>query len=100
MAAIRPLRLEALEPRLMLSSLPELQAGFLVQDGGALLEVDYTSVATVVDWDNDGCADLVVGQFTSGNVILFPNQGTAAAPAFNGSSPVQSGGTPITTEYG
>ena len=34
----------------------------------------------VVDWDGDGDGDLLVGQFGSGILWIFENEGTAAAP--------------------
>jgi len=79
---------------------PDLEAGVLLYDGTAPLEVNYHSAVTVVDWDNDGKKDLVVGQFYYGNVWLFVNQGTNSAPLFNGGSLIESGGTAITTTYG
>ena len=79
---------------------PSLQAGVFVQDGGAPLSVEYHAAPEVVDWDNDGRKDLVVGQFVSGRIHLFLNTGTDAAPAFSGSSFIQSSGSPIQVSYG
>ena len=69
-------------------------------DGSSFLEVTYCSTPTVADWNNDGAKDLIVGQFTSGYIWLFLNQGTNLNPVFNGGSKIESGGTPITTSYG
>jgi hypothetical protein len=76
-----------------------LEAGVLIQDGGLPLLVQGQAVPRVVDWDNDGKKDLIVGQYTNGNIRLYLNQGTNNAPAFNGYTLIQSGGTPITTSY-
>jgi hypothetical protein len=43
--------------------------------------------------------DLLVGNSTPGNVLFFQNLGTDAAPAFNGSSNIQAGGSDITDDY-
>ncbi len=82
------------------ADVPDLEAGVLIQDGTEPLEVNLHSSCTVVDWNNDGKKDLVVGQFYYGNIWLFLNQGTDANPVFNGGSLIQSNGSPITTTYG
>ncbi len=79
---------------------PDLKAGVKIEDGTGLLEVQYCSAPTAVDWNNDGAKDLVVGQFTQGYIWLYLNQGTNLNPVFNGGSMIESNGTPITTTYG
>jgi hypothetical protein len=79
---------------------PLLKDGVKIMDGSAFLEVTYCSTPTVADWNNDGAKDLIVGQFTSGYIWLYLNQGTNLNPVFNGGSKIESGGTPITTSYG
>jgi hypothetical protein len=81
-------------------ALPVLEPGVYIQNGGTNLQVSYCSAPTVVDWNNDGRKDLVVGQFTSGNVWRFLNVGTDANPVFNGGSLIQCAGTNIATTYG
>jgi hypothetical protein len=71
-----------------------------IQDGDKALKVQSDSIPTCADWNNDGAIDLVVGQFTSGNIWLYLNQGTNANPIFNGGDKIESAGTPITTTYG
>ncbi len=79
---------------------PELEAGVYLKDGGQTLEVNGTAVPFAVDWNNDGRKDLLVGQFTNGNIWLFLNQGTDINPVFNGKETVKSNGSAITTTYG
>ena len=79
---------------------PELEAGVYIYDGSQPLGVDRHSTPTVVDWNNDGKKDLVVGQYGYGYIWLYLNQGTDRNPVFNGGSLIQSGGSPITTTYG
>lgn len=45
----------------------------------------------VVDWNNDGKKDLIVGE-REGKVFIYINSGTNAAPVFNGSTLLQVGG--------
>lgn len=71
-----------------------------IKDGGIDLKVDGVPVPTVVDWNNDGKKDLVVGQFIQGHIRLYLNQGSDLNPVFNGFSYIQSNGAPITTTYG
>jgi hypothetical protein len=78
---------------------PTLETGVLIQDSGSSLVVQYCAVPRVVDWNNDGKKDLVIGQYTNGNVRLYLNQGTNTAPVFNGFTLIQSGGVPITTSF-
>jgi len=45
-----------------------------------------------VDWNNDGKKDLVTGTYP-GQILLFLNQGTDAAPVFNSTAYIQVGGS-------
>lgn len=106
---------ERLEPRLLLDAAPDLggaavaesgpypglEAGVLIDDNGSPLISDFMSAPEVVDWNNDGRKDLLVGQFTQGYIWLFLNEGTDAAPVFSlPGSKIYSGASPITTSYG
>jgi len=98
--ALIPLPLEPLEVRLLLSA-PSLLAGVQLRADGQTIAVDGgDSVPYVVDWTNDGKKDLLVGQFTDGNVHLFNNIGTGSNPVLTSSGLIQSSGSPITTTYG
>ncbi len=63
-----------------------LGAGEVVQAGGEDLVVDGNSVPSYVDWNNDGLADLVVGdggcESGFGKVRIYLNQGTLEVPDF------------------
>ncbi len=72
----------------------DLDAGVYVQKGGAPLNVDRHSAPTVVDWNNDGMKDLLVGEFP-GYVWLFINTGTDAAPVFTSGSKLKANGSDI-----
>jgi len=79
---------------------PVFKEGTYVLDGAIPLEVDRHSNPFVVDWNNDGLKDLLIGQFTYGYIWLYLNQGTDLNPVFSGGSMIQSSGSPITTSYG
>ena len=76
-------------------------AGTKIQANGSDMIVDtYASVPCVVDWNNDGAKDLLVGCFFDGNVHLFLNSGSNSAPVFTTSIMLQAGGTFISVAYG
>ncbi len=71
-----------------------------LQDGNEDLRAPSTrSAPTVVDLDLDGRKDLVVGN-TYGEVVLYRNVGTDAAPLFDGYEYIHSSGVPIDLEFG
>lgn len=79
----------ALEPGVMLTT-----------NGGGALQVNLYSTPSVVDWNNDGRRDLLVGQFYYGNVSVFTNQGPADEPCLSAGTILKSGLADLTTSYG
>lgn len=59
----------------------------------------YT-VPCVVDWNEDGKKDLLVGCFYYGNIYLYLNSGTNNAPVFTTGSKLKADGTDISVNYG
>lgn len=45
----------------------------------------------VIDWNDDGKKDLLVGQFGGGKLRVYLNKGEDAAPQFDGFAYVQAG---------
>ena len=82
------------------AAIPELDEGVYIQSGSGPLTVKYFTAPSVIDWNNDGKKDLLIGQFNNGNVWLFLNQGTDAQPAFGAGQRLVVGGAYITTTYG
>lgn len=79
---------------------PDLEDGVFLKEGGEHLNVGGYPVPTVVDWDNDGDNDLLIGQYSNGRIILYLNQGSNRKPRLAGGVPIESGGSPIETSYG
>ena len=73
---------------------PGLHTGAYILDGIVPLKVYGQAVPTVIDWNNDGKKDLVVGE-NLGYVWLYINQGTQTDPVFDGGTLIESGGVPI-----
>lgn len=69
-----------------------LQEGVKVEADGKAIDVDVGHlVPVVIDWNEDGKKDLLVGQFSGGKIRLYLNQGTDAAPALKDFSYLQAG---------
>ena len=76
-------------------------AGTRIQANGNNMKVDtYASVPCVVDWNEDGKKDLLVGCFDYGNVFLFLNSGSNTAPVFTTGTMLQAGGSAISVAWG
>jgi hypothetical protein len=82
---------------------PEFDAGTLLQVGqvGNQIDIDVGSRATptVVDWNNDGNKDLVVGA-ASGRVTVFVNEGPDSLPYFRVPQYAMLGDAPLTVPSG
>jgi len=64
------------------------------------IQLSNNSWPFVVDWNEDGRKDLLVGQEGIGsacNVFVYLNQGADSLPVFEDSTPVLSGGSPISS---
>lgn len=77
------------------------EAGFKIAAGGKPIDVEIGHlVPDVVDWNNDGKKDLVVGQFKEGAIRLYLNEGTDSKPVFGEFSLLAAGGKPIKLDAG
>ncbi len=73
---------------------PILAPGVQLMAGGSALVVAARATPYFYDWDGDGLNDLLCGD-GNGGVNFFKNIGTAHAPVFAPSVPVQAGGIPL-----
>ncbi|OPX30062.1 MAG: hypothetical protein B1H09_05550 [Gemmatimonadaceae bacterium 4484_173] len=63
---------------------------------GSVIDVGSNSAPVVVDWNNDGLLDLLIGnEASSQGIRLYLNSGTAANPVITTWSYIQSNGTDI-----
>ncbi len=74
---------------------PEIQNRGRIQNGAGDLKVNLYASPAVVDWNNDGAKDLLVGQAADAKILLYLNQGTDLNPVFNGYTFVEMNGQPI-----
>jgi len=77
-----------------------LEPGKMIFDGDKPLVLGHTESPEVVDWNEDGKKDLLVGTFNEGKAVIFINEGSDKAPVFKGGTPVMVGGSPLKVGYG
>lgn len=82
------------------ADMPGILPGVKIKDGSSDLKLSSYVNPTVVDWNNDGLTDLLVGEFHQGKIALFLNQGTNLNPVFDGYIYLESSGLPITVGWG
>jgi WD40 repeat protein len=88
-----------LTPQQLSASVLNLGAEELVQAKGSDIQVAGYSVPCLADWNNDGLADLVIGEGgsgSSGKVCIYLNGGTSADPQFADHFYAQSKGADLT----
>jgi hypothetical protein len=79
----------------------DFQRGFMLKAAGEFIDVKVGHlVPHVVDWNNDGKKDMVMGQFSGGAITLFENIGTDEAPVFGEGQKLYAGGKPIKLDAG
>jgi VCBS repeat protein len=72
----------------------ELLPPFRVEAKGGSIDVDIGhSAPWVTDFDGDGIADLLVGQFGEGKLRIYRNKGTKTEPKFDSFALFQAGGS-------
>lgn len=79
---------------------PVWQTPYQLTCAGTIIDVGYYGAPCVVDWDGDGLKDLVLGQFTNGNIRFYKNEGTNENPVFNSYTLLYADGAPIALPYG
>jgi|GEM_PF-1343335 len=98
---VRDLAVGALDGKLHLfinegtTSEPDFRVEQFAQENSSDLVVPSSRLSPqVLDLDDDGKKDLLAGN-TNGQVLLYSNVGTDAAPVFSGYAPVEADGVPI-----
>ncbi|MCI0513458.1 VCBS repeat-containing protein [candidate division KSB1 bacterium] len=81
-------------------TLPPFNSGSRIQASGRDLQVEFAAVPCLVDWNDDGKNDLLVGCYLNGNVYLYLNSGTNVNPSFTTRTKVQADGTDLSVGFG
>jgi hypothetical protein len=82
------------------ASPPIYQNPVFLQAGGVNIDVSYYGSPCVYDWNGDGLKDLILGEFDYGNIRLYLNSGTNAAPVFTTYTLMEADGVDIALPYG
>ncbi|MCP4711860.1 MAG: hypothetical protein GY869_24840, partial [Planctomycetes bacterium] len=82
------------------ASIPKLTAPVPIIDKDKLMWSGRTACPEMVDWNNDGKRDLLVGMFSKGQIMLFTNTGTDTAPEFETGELLTAGGEEIHVGFG
>ena len=80
--------------------IPDFENGQLIYDGAFAIDVGYFGSPFMYDWNVDGKKDLIMGQFTNGNIRYYENWGEHYDPVFSGFSFLQANSAIITLPYG
>lgn len=92
---------EASREKVAVANSSTFEAGFKIEAGGKVIDVEVGHlVPDVVDWNNDGKKDMVVGQFKPGGIQLYLNEGTDAKPVFGEGTFLNAGDKPIKLDAG
>jgi hypothetical protein len=79
---------------------PSFEPSYRLECAGTDIDVGYYAAPFVVDWDGDGVQDLILGQYSSGYIRFYKNEGTNESPVLNSFSYLQADGLNITMGYG
>lgn len=87
------------------STAPCFGEGTALQCAGSPIDVGTFSDPLVVDWNEDGLKDLIVGQFSEGEpdegkIRIYLNEGTNSVPVFTAWTYMQADGSDIVCPSG
>jgi hypothetical protein len=80
---------------------PPVYKSFLYMEcAGNQIDVGYYGAPCITDWNGDGKKDMILGQFTAGNIRFYANENTNDSPVFNSYSMLKADGSNITLPSG
>lgn len=77
------------ESPITLTAMPKISCA------GTVIDVGANSAPVIVDWNEDGHIDMLVGNESPGNIRLYLNDGGDSAPVFSSYTLIQNGSTNI-----
>jgi hypothetical protein len=79
----------------------DYQSPVMIQAGGSSITLAVGHANPLVfDWNGDGLKDLILGQYSSGKIRLYLNEGTNSVPVFSSYTFMQADGTDISLSSG
>ncbi|MFO7639553.1 MAG: hypothetical protein R6X14_09740 [bacterium] len=79
---------------------PRFRGPTRIEAGGVPIDLGYYTAPLMFDWNGDGRKDMIVGQFSYGQIAFFENVGEDSAPAFDSYEYLQASGQVIQLPYG
>lgn len=84
-----------------LSATPTYEAYSYVYADGIRIDLPVGHASPLVmDWDNDGLKDLLIGRYLSGNIMMYSNSGTNDSPILAYTGLMQAGGGNLSVPSG
>lgn len=84
----------------VLAQIPKFSDAVEIKAGSnATIKIPHATPC-VVDWNEDGEKDLLLGQYTDGKINFFENTGTDKSPVLKVPVFLQAGGVDITLAFG
>ncbi len=85
----------------VLAQVPDYEDYSYVYADGARIDLPIGHASPLVmDWNDDGLKDLLVGRYSSGNIMLYSNSGTNDSPILAYSGLMQAGGGNLSVPSG
>lgn len=85
---------------LCLAQAPVYQSYLYMECSSTVIDVGYYGAPCIADWNGDGNKDMILGIFTSGNILFYANENTNDSPVFNSFTSLKADGVTITLPYG
>lgn len=85
----------------LLAQVPDYEDYNYVYADGARIDLPIGHASPLVmDWNDDGLKDLLIGRFSGGNIMLYSNSGTNDSPILAYSGLMQAGGANLSVPSG
>ena len=85
----------------LLAQVPDYEDYSYVYADGARIDLPIGHASPLVmDWNDDGLKDLLIGRYQSGNIMLYSNSGTNDSPILAYSGLMQAGGGNLSVPSG
>ena len=81
-------------------AVPSFGPASMIKCSSVQIDVGYYGAPCMVDWDDDGLKDLVLGEFSLSKIRFYRNVNSNESPLFTSFSYIKSNGVDITLPYG
>ena len=82
------------------AQVPRFRGPERISAGGTPIDLGHYTAPVMIDWNGDGKKDMIVGQFSFGQIAYFENVGEDSAPVFSSYEYLKADGQIIQLPYG